>query len=80
VTEEELDRIEKTNDRLYVLYNACAKANAHWYSDHAEVHRLLCHLDSHFPGKDIVLLLREVRRLQNCSAPTATDSPPTEDR
>lgn len=75
MTKEELDRIEKRNDKLYSLYNDCANANARWHSEHAEVRKLMAHLDSEFPGKDVCLLLQEVIRLQTIITKAQLSSP-----
>lgn len=64
MTTDELNAIEARNDTLYRLYNACAASDASWKSDSLAVSELMRHVDAHFPGRDVCLLLKEARAMR----------------
>lgn len=83
LTADEYDVIKDRTGRLFMLYNLCAARGLKWHSDHKEVRDLMDHLDQHFPGNDLVLLLAEVSRLrsllegQQAEGGSGVDRPPT---
>jgi hypothetical protein len=68
LAEAQLAEIEARNDKLYNLYNTCAKSGLSWHNDSLDVANLMHHLDAEFPGNDVALLLKEVRRLREANA------------
>lgn len=65
LTAAEYDAIKERTGRLFMLYNLCAARGLGWRSEHKEVRDLMEHLDQHFPGNDLVVLLAEVSRLRS---------------
>jgi hypothetical protein len=58
-----LEQIRLRVEKLYALANTCA-ANLHsWPTDRKDVREYLTFLDAHFPGKDILALIRMIDEL-----------------
>jgi hypothetical protein len=61
LTPEQLDEIETLNARLFDLANSVA--GVWWRVESAAEDSYLRHLNDHFPGKHVAILLVEVDRL-----------------